>query len=110
LFILLTFTTFFLFEVLNPIRIHPLQYLMVGSALCLFYVLLLSISEHLGFQNAYLIASVSTIGLITAYATKTLQSFARAHYGSAYVLLCKIMLRLESLLACILRAILIGIR
>jgi inner membrane protein len=78
LFILLTFTTFFLFEVLNPIRIHPLQYLMVGSALCLFYVLLLSISEHLGFQNAYLIASVSTIGLITAYATKTLQSFARA--------------------------------
>jgi inner membrane protein len=78
LFILLTFTTFFLFEVLNPIRIHPLQYLMVGSALCLFYVLLLSISEHLGFQNAYLIASVNTIGLITAYATKALQSLARA--------------------------------
>ena len=78
LFILLTFVTFFLFEVLNPIRIHPLQYLMVGSALCLFYVLLLSLSEHLGFTIAYLIASFSTIFLITTYAMKALQSKQRA--------------------------------
>lgn len=77
---MLTFTVFFLFEVLNPIRIHPLQYLMVGSALCLFYVLLLSISEHLGFFTAYLIASVSTIVLIMAYAMKALQS-KRGYYG-----------------------------
>lgn len=78
LFLLLTFLTFFLFETLNPLRIHPLQYLMVGSALCLFYVLLLSISEQLGFIIAYLIASISTIALITMYAMKVLGSQQRA--------------------------------
>jgi inner membrane protein len=96
LFILLTFMTFFLFEVLNHRSIHPLQYLMVGSALCLFYVLLLSISEHLGFVTAYIIASASTIVLITAYATKVLHNTQRAGimglaltglYISLYVLL-----------------------
>jgi inner membrane protein len=96
LFIFLTFMTFFLFEVLNPIRIHPLQYLMVGFALCLFYVLLLSISEHLGFTMAYLVASISTTILIGAYAAKVLRSGGRATvmgliltglYGYLYVLL-----------------------
>ena len=78
LFILLTFTTFFLFEVLNPVRVHPLQYLMVGFALCLFYVLLISISEHLGFQSAYWLASGSTITLITFYAISVLGNLVRS--------------------------------
>jgi inner membrane protein len=78
LFILLTFTTFFLFEIFNPIRIHPFQYLMVGAALCIFYLLLLSISEHLNFSIAYLIASIATIGLITAYGKHVLISTRRA--------------------------------
>jgi inner membrane protein len=60
LFLVLVFTTFFLFEVTARQRIHPFQYLMVGAALCLFYLLLLSISEFLGFGYAYLIAALAS--------------------------------------------------
>ena len=67
LFLVLVFTTFFLFEVTARQKIHPFQYLMVGAALCLFYLLLLSISEFIGFSWAYLIASVASTLLITWY-------------------------------------------
>ena len=67
LFLVLVFTTFFLFEVTARQKIHPFQYLMVGAALCLFYLLLLSISEFLGFGLAYLIAGVASTILITWY-------------------------------------------
>ena len=68
MFIIITFLSFFFVEVLNRKRIHAIQYLLVGSAICLFYVLLLSISEHLHFGMAYLVSSVSTLLLITVYA------------------------------------------
>ena len=67
LFFVLVFTTFFLFEVTARQKIHPFQYLMVGAALCLFYLLLLSISEFLGFGYAYLIAAIASTILITWY-------------------------------------------
>jgi inner membrane protein len=67
LFLVLVFTTFFLFEVTARQKIHPLQYLMVGAALCLFYLLLLSISEFIGFGFAYLIAAAASTILITWY-------------------------------------------
>src|SRR5207302_356269 len=67
LFLVLVFTTFFLFEVTARQKIHPFQYLMVGAALCLFYLPLLSISEFIGFSCAYLIAGVASTGLITWY-------------------------------------------
>ena len=67
LFLVLVFTTFFLFEVTARQKIHPLQYLMVGAALCLFYLLLLSISEFIGFGLAYLIAAAASTILITWY-------------------------------------------
>jgi inner membrane protein len=67
LFLVLVFTTFFLFEVTARQKIHPFQYLMVGAALCLFYLLLLSISEFVGFSWAYLIAAVASTLLITWY-------------------------------------------
>jgi inner membrane protein len=67
LFLVLVFTAFFLFEVTARQKIHPFQYLMVGAALCLFYLLLLSISEFLGFGYAYLIAAVASTLLITWY-------------------------------------------
>ena len=67
LFLVLVFTTFFLFEVSARQKIHPFQYLMVGAALCLFYLLLLSISEFIGFSWAYLIAAVASTMLITWY-------------------------------------------
>jgi inner membrane protein len=68
MFIVLTFVVFFFVEVLAQKRIHPVQYLLVGIALILFYSLLLSISEQTGFMIAYLIASVATVSLISVYA------------------------------------------
>jgi inner membrane protein len=68
MFIALTFVVFFFVEVLTKKRIHPIQYLLVGLALILFYSLLLSISEQVNFALAYLISSIATIALITTYA------------------------------------------
>lgn len=96
LFIVLTFLTFFLYELLSPVTLHPVQYFLVGGALCLFYLLLLSISEQTSFGFAYAIASVATIGLISAYASALLRSRVRVAgltavlgllYGYLYVLL-----------------------
>jgi inner membrane protein len=67
LFFVLVFTTFFLFEITARQKIHPLQYLMVGAALSLFYLALLSASEFIGFSLAYLIAAVTATGLVTWY-------------------------------------------
>lgn len=74
LFIILTFLTFFLYELLSPVTLHPVQYFLVGGALCLFYLLLLSISEHAPFGFAYAIASVATISLISSYGAALLRS------------------------------------
>ena len=63
--ILLTFAAFFLIETSNKRSVHPFQYGLVGLALVLFYVLLLSLSEYIGFNISYIIASVATIGLIS---------------------------------------------
>ena len=72
--IALTFLIFFFVEVLNNRRIHPIQYILVGLALCIFYLLLLSISEHLNFNQAYIISSIATILLITTYAKSVFKS------------------------------------
>ncbi|MFO1519597.1 MAG: cell envelope integrity protein CreD [bacterium] len=78
LFILLTFVTFFFFEIFSKLRIHPVQYLLVGFALCLFYLLLLSLSEYLEFGRSYLVASLATISIITGYSSKVLHNGKRA--------------------------------
>ena len=67
MFISLTFMIFFFVEVINKKRIHPIQYILVGLALVIFFTLLLSLSEHINFNLAYIIASIATIILITAY-------------------------------------------
>ncbi|HEX9511291.1 MAG TPA: cell envelope integrity protein CreD [Puia sp.] len=72
--ILLTFTAFFLIEWIYSRAIHSLQYVLVGFALCLFYTLLLSFSEYIGFNPAYLVASLATIGLIAWYVRSILRS------------------------------------
>lgn len=96
LFIILTFLTFFLYELLSPVTLHPVQYFLVGGALCLFYLLLLSISEHAPFGVAYAIATVATVILITSYGAALLRSVLRVLglagvlamlYGYLYVLL-----------------------
>jgi len=67
LFIALTFVVFFFMEIMQKVQVHPLQYILVGIALCVFYTLLLSISEYAGFNPAYLIASSATVLLIGIY-------------------------------------------
>ncbi|PWK29312.1 inner membrane protein [Arcicella aurantiaca] len=67
MFIVITFIAFFFVEILNKRRLHPIQYLLVGFAISLFYVLLLAISEHLSFNIAYLIGCVVILTLIIFY-------------------------------------------
>jgi len=74
LIILLTFTAFFLIEWIYRRPIHSLQYILVGFALCLFYTLLLSFSEYIGFNTAYGVAATATIALITWYVGSMLRS------------------------------------
>ena len=75
LIISLTFLIFFFIEVMNRIRIHPIQYLLVGLALVLFFSLLLSLSEHLGFNLSYLVAGAGTILMITLYSWAIFKRF-----------------------------------
>ena len=58
LLIALTFMAFFVFETLTAQRLHPMQYLLVGLSLVMFYLLLLALSEHTGFTVAWIIASL----------------------------------------------------
>lgn len=67
LFIGLSFAVFFFIEMLQKQQIHPLQYLLVGIALIVFYTLLLSLSEYIGFNRAYAIAVLATVSLIGLY-------------------------------------------
>jgi inner membrane protein len=73
LFILLTFASVWLLEGLARVQLHPVQYLLLGSALCLFYLLLLSLAEHLGFPQAYALASLAVIALCGAYSRSILR-------------------------------------
>jgi inner membrane protein len=68
----LTFATIFINGLISRKRVHPVQYLLVGAALCLFYLLLLSLSEQLGFGTAYILASIADIALIAWYAWRTM--------------------------------------
>lgn len=67
LLILLTFMALFLVEITRKVRIHPFQYILIGAALIIYYTLLLSFSEQVGYNVAYAIASISTVILISFY-------------------------------------------
>src|SRR5690606_16406683 len=68
LIIILTFVSLFLLEITLKIRVHPFQYTLIGAALIDYYTLLLSISEQLGFNAAYWIATLATVTLVSLYA------------------------------------------
>lgn len=67
LIILLTFASLILVEIIKKQRIHFIQYILIGVAMVLFYSLLLAISEHVGFNIAYLISAAATILLIASF-------------------------------------------
>lgn len=94
--LLVSFGTFFLFEIIKNLKIHPIQYSLVASALLVFYVLLLSLSEYIAFWQAYAIAGSCCVLLIGWYAFYMLASLLRAGiftailaglYGAFYVIL-----------------------
>ena len=96
LFLVLTFITLWLFELLSGVRIHPLQYLLLGAGISVFYLLELSLAEHIGFLSAYVIASSAVVLLIGTYSAVVLDSSRRAAvigaittvlYGYLYILL-----------------------
>jgi inner membrane protein len=87
LFILLTFATVWLIEILAGVRVHAIQYLMLGGSLCLFYLLELSLSEHLGFLLAYVTASAAIIGMVAGFSRVVLHRTTRAVVVAAGVAL-----------------------
>ena len=96
LFLVLTFITLWLFEILSGVRIHPLQYLLLGAGMSVFYLLELSLAEHIGFLTAYIAASSAIVLLIGSYSSVVLKSPTRASivgsitavlYGNLYILL-----------------------
>ena len=88
LFIALTFAAFFLFEILKQLPVHPVQYALVGMSLALFFLLLVSLSEHMHFALAYLSASVACISLIGFYLAHVLRNWRRGFgFGIALSLL-----------------------
>jgi inner membrane protein len=96
LFLGLLFLSYFIFEVTTGKRVHPAQYILVGVAQIIFYLLLLSLAERIGFDWAFLIAGVSTVGLLSANAAWVFGSRAQGFkalailgplYAGIYVLL-----------------------
>lgn len=96
LFIGLTFIGFIVFELQSRLRIHPIQYLLVGGALVMFYLLLLALSEQIGFGKAYAVAALASCGLIGVYLCSILKGLKRGAgftigllllYGLLYIIL-----------------------
>ena len=96
LFVFLTFLTFFFVETLGGRRIHPVQYLLVGFAITLFYLLLLAFAEYMVFDGAYGLAALAILSLVTLYSRAIFASWRLAgivggllalFYGYFYVLL-----------------------
>jgi inner membrane protein len=96
LFIGLTFLAVGMFEFMKSLRVHPIQYLLVGAAMSMFFLLLVSLSEHMPFESAYAIASAACVLLLTYYASHMLGHWSRGLpfglgiatlYGMLFVLL-----------------------
>ncbi|MBX2944129.1 MAG: inner membrane CreD family protein, partial [Cyclobacteriaceae bacterium] len=96
LIILLTFVSLFLVEISQKIKIHPYQYLLIGAALIVYYTLLLSLSEQVGYNGSYLISSMATVALLTLYSVSFLKpkklvglfsGLLMVFYGFIYVII-----------------------
>ena len=83
LFIGFTFLAMLMFDVIGGVRVSPVEYLLMGAALILFFVLLLAFAEVIGFTPAYLLASAAIAGLNTAYSAAVLGSWRRGGFIGA---------------------------
>jgi inner membrane protein len=96
LYVFFAFLVFFLVESRSGKKLHPVQYLMVGAGIVLFYLLLLALSEHIAFGAAYFVASLAIVGVIGGYThgvfqrnstTAVVSSTLSGLYGFLYTLL-----------------------
>ncbi|GJQ61355.1 MAG: cell envelope integrity protein CreD [Melioribacteraceae bacterium] len=87
MFIGLTFLAFFMIEIMNRLNVHPIQYLLTGFALIIFYTLLLSISEYLNFTFSYIIAALAIIVQISLYSLSIFKEKSRALVVSGVLLM-----------------------
>jgi len=83
LFIGFTFLALLMFDVIGGVRVSAVEYLLMGAALVLFFVLLLAFAEVIGFTPAYIVASAAIAGLNTAYSAAVLKSWRRAAFIGA---------------------------
>jgi inner membrane protein len=98
LFLILTFALLWPFGALTGVCVHPIQYLLVGGAMCVFYLLQLSLAEHVGFVAAYILAAFGVVGLVATYTKAVLRSATRgAVVGGSLGLLYAYLLALLSL-------------
>jgi inner membrane protein len=86
LFIGFTFLALLMFDVIAGVRVTPVEYLLMGGALVLFFVMLLAFAEVIGFTPAYLVASAAVAGLNTAYSAAVLGSWRRAAFIGALLI------------------------
>ena len=101
MFIGLVFLAYFLFESMAKRRVHPAQYVLIGLAQIIFYLLLLALAEQVGFDLAFLLAAGATVGLISAYAGWVFESrrqgiIALVSFTALYALIY-VLMRLEDL-------------
>ena len=96
LFIGFTFLTLLMFDIIGGVRVSAVEYLLMGAAIVLFFVLLLAFAEVIGFAAAYVVASAAIAGLNTAYSAAVLGSWKRGYvigglliglYAVLYILL-----------------------
>lgn len=96
LIILLTFIALFFTEMINKKKVHSLQYVLIGAAMTIYYTLLLSFAERVGFNMAYLIASLATVILIVSFIATLLKNripailfgaILTAFYGFIYIII-----------------------
>jgi inner membrane protein len=79
----LTMAALFLTEVLVGVRLHPFHYALVGMALAVFYLLLLALSEHIGFIPAYLLAASAVVAMVGGYSAAVLRGWGRGAVGAS---------------------------
>lgn len=87
MFVVLVFTSFFMFEVLRGLRIHPMQYLLVGLAMAMFFLLIISLSEHMSFLISYMTSGLACVTLIGIYLAGVLKHRKPAFAFSASIAL-----------------------
>ena len=97
MFLLFTFATFFFSEIIKKQRIHPIQYILIGMAILIFYTLVLSLSEHMHFNYAYIISAASVTLIISGYAKAIISNsrFALTIFGILTILYCYLFIILQ---------------